>query len=249
MDPLGKAAHMIPTPLARRISNSPVGELFNWGRKHTTIEKPVTLDTPAGSVTVATPEQSVFYETASETGQYEQPLTTDLIERLDQGDTFYDIGAQFGCISRIAMAAGAPADAVHAFEADSYSASVCRTNVEDDGGYVVNDWVGAGGSTLAIDDYAQSHSLPTSAKIDVEGAEVQVLKGMEDSLSELSLLYIEAHPQFLSTFDTTEEELFEYLSEFSISVLNDHRTGESEWKPLTDATPPSDRAYLIRAER
>lgn len=68
------------------------------------------------------------------------------------------------------------------------------------------------------DSFIQEHglNLPTIVKIDVEGAELDTITGMADTLKrqECRLLYCEVHPFLMQKFDSTEEELFTKLAEF-----------------------------------
>lgn len=64
--------------------------------------------------------------------------------------------------------------------------------------------------------------FPTVIKMDIEGAEMLALKGMEELLNSGNrprILYIEIHPDFLPSFGTDSNEIFEYLEGFKYTVL------------------------------
>ena len=73
-------------------------------------------------------------------------------------------------------------------------------------------------------------SRPNILKIDVEGAEYQVLHGLSDTLEkkECRAVFVEVHRSKLSVFDTTAEEIEQYLEQkgFTINVIHDR---ESEY--------------------
>lgn len=59
--------------------------------------------------------------------------------------------------------------------------------------------------------------FPTVIKIDIEGAEFMALKGMKNLLSsELRprVIFVELHPEFLPAFNTTTDQILEYLNSF-----------------------------------
>lgn len=64
---------------------------------------------------------------------------------------------------------------------------------------------------------------PTVIKIDVEGAEFLVLKGMKNLLNSQfppRLLIIEIHPDFLVEFNNNEEEIYDFISSFGYNLVN-----------------------------
>lgn len=67
-------------------------------------------------------------------------------------------------------------------------------------------------------------SAPTVLKIDVEGAEMQVLRGLIDTLhgGAVRLVYCEVHPQYLVEHGDSAQEIHAFLREcgFSVEELN-----------------------------
>ena len=90
----------------------------------------------------------------------------------------------------------------------------------------VNALVGTQDDALSVDDYTQTNTDPTIVKIDVKDAELEVLKGMEDTISRARpLLYIEVHRHFLDAFGASVDDILEFLRsrEYSVRTL-DHRS-------------------------
>lgn len=74
---------------------------------------------------------------------------------------------------------------------------------------------------------------PTVAKIDVEGAEYDVVRGMGDVLDGVRLLYCEIHHPVLSNFGTTARELRDYLNSAGFEVERLYRRDENEFVKAT----------------
>ncbi len=75
----------------------------------------------------------------------------------------------------------------------------------------------------SIDDLIDSNAIekPNVIKIDIEGAEMIAIKGMKrllESDKRPRTLFVELHPDFLPSFSTTTEEIFEYLSQFNYTI-------------------------------
>jgi FkbM family methyltransferase len=76
-----------------------------------------------------------------------------------------------------------------------------------------------GVSSIRIDSYCEQNKIiPDIVKIDVEGAEVRVLKGMEYTLKNIDTLFLEIHPNWLDRFNNTIEELDQILHNFDFSI-------------------------------
>lgn len=78
------------------------------------------------------------------------------------------------------------------------------------------------------DDLIQTRDIPepTVLKIDVEGAEYNVLRGLKETISgpACRLIYCEIHRNHLKTFGSSDKEVRELLESygFELEVLNDH---------------------------
>jgi FkbM family methyltransferase len=132
------------------------------------------------------------------TGRYERQLQRFLRETLRPGDVFYDVGAHQGFFSVCAARLGAR---VYAFEPVEGNLRQLHRNIElndadveivavavsDAGGRVglargasSAQWRTEPGDAVAavtLDDFARDHPAPRVVKIDVEGAELHVLRG------------------------------------------------------------------------
>ncbi|GDX52607.1 hypothetical protein LBMAG27_16540 [Bacteroidota bacterium] len=90
---------------------------------------------------------------------------------------------------------------------------------------------------LQIDTYIkQKNLLPDFIKIDVEGAELKVLKGMVNTLKKPQLkLLIEVHvPNLKDYFNTDYKDLLGLLFQngFSIKELKEHRKNKNEFREI-----------------
>ena len=75
---------------------------------------------------------------------------------------------------------------------------------------------------VAIDDWLKNSGLTKIdlVKIDVEGGELAVLKGMKETLSKLKpLLIIEINPETLAMFNLKAADLFKYLDEMNFGAF------------------------------
>lgn len=179
----------------------------------------------------------------------ERRIIQDLVASLEADDTFYDLGANLGVFSCIAGSV-LPEGQVVAFEPHPenatrlrHNASLVNTNVSvyecalsnTDGTAELT--VGASNqrhslvnddasntvevSTCRGDSVVESHgNPPTVIKIDVEGAEVDVLRGMETVLANRScrLVYCEVHPERLADRGITAATVSTILSDAGYAV-------------------------------
>lgn len=190
----------------------------------------------------------------------ERPIIADLLSRLEPDDVFYDIGAYIGSYTCL-VAAALPDGEVVTFEpraskAARIEANLVRNNLTADVRHeaLSNE---AGEATMAIDGVAQLStrgteqvtlttgdslveqgeiSPPTVVKLDVEGAELNTIRGLEATLSrpECRLVYCEVHPTFLGEYDASEDEVRAALEECGFTVETMHDRGAE---------------YFLRAEK
>lgn len=142
-------------------------------------------------------------------GTYEPDQTSRVVQELSEGSVFYDVGAAVGYYTVLAAPRVGAAGRVLAFEPDPKNAAFLRRHVEinrftnvvvrqsavgdRDGtatftcgsgtgtGHLSDD----GGAPVAIcrlDSMVEEHGWPTHMKIDVEGAELEVLRGAQGIL-------------------------------------------------------------------
>lgn len=150
----------------------------------------------------------------------ERPVITDLLDNLHGGDVFYDVGAWVGTYSGLAKIAH-PDITVHAFEPGSRRYQRLLRSIELNGLQLNTHQVALStkNSTLALGPNGELKSSgsgeqvtvvdanryiaendikpPTVVKIDVEGGELDVIRGLDETLSrsECRLIYCEVHPQ------------------------------------------------------
>lgn len=181
----------------------------------------------------------------------EQAIIDMVINRLEEGDIFYDVGANIGIFSLLACKK-ARDGFVYCFEPHKWNAVRLRENLElnysdnaavaeialfDETGELPLEIrrkdTGEGKSHISWngDDMVQCKTAdsldikpPNIVKIDVEGAEVRVIKGMMEKLSheDCRNVFIEAHPVKMETWYGDEvTDIFRLLSDchFVISKI------------------------------
>lgn len=189
----------------------------------------------------------------------EEPVLTDLLERMQSDDIFFDIGANvglFSCLAGQKLSEGY----VVSFEPHPRNLERLRENMKmnDISGQVLpyalsdaestesfnigEDEPGVGKAALSDRMTGQTSQMrevqtipgdklidqgnvpfPTVLKIDVEGAEARVLRGLQKVLSDPTcrLVYCEIHHERLSEFGTDAEEVRGLLEEsgFQLSTI------------------------------
>lgn len=100
---------------------------------------------------------------------------------------------------------------------------------------------------VALDDYFRDRPTPDLVKIDVEGAEVDVLRGMTDLLPEVQRMYVEVHPENLALAGQDAAEVLEILgAHFQLFLLPGHRSQRNRgWEQITPATPVTGNTILL----
>lgn len=144
-------------------------------------------------------------------GTYEREQTRLFQEHIRPGATVLDVGAHVGYYTLLSAVLAGPGGKVHAFEPNPANADFLRRHVRinrlgnvrveqaavsDRAGRARFDFGTGSGTghladagalevrTLRLDDYCAEHGLaPTAVKIDVEGAEMSVLKGARETLA------------------------------------------------------------------
>ncbi len=72
--------------------------------------------------------------------------------------------------------------------------------------------------SIAIDNLG---FVPDVVKIDVEGTELDVLKGMSKVLPQIKALFVEIHPELYKANEG--EKILEFLKDFRVYEICDHR--------------------------
>jgi FkbM family methyltransferase len=96
----------------------------------------------------------------------------------------------------------------------SYSPSLKQINT-------IENWIEV--DVEPIDTYIVEQNLPnpTVVKIDIEGAEMMALQGMSQLLKSKNkprLIYLEVHPDFLEAFNTSTQQIFDFISEHGYKI-------------------------------
>ena len=105
---------------------------------------------------------------------------------------------------------------------------------------------------ISIDEYFEERPVtPDLVKIDVEGAELDVLLGMTETLKSAQRMYIELHPpNLLSAGRTPAEVLATLADQFRIYHLPGHRSQKVEsWREVTPTTSIVDNTMLLAIRR
>jgi len=70
---------------------------------------------------------------------------------------------------------------------------------------------------------------PDVVKIDVEGAELNVLRGLERSLADCRLCYVEVHPDRIGKYGGTANDVREFLSDLEFDVESIYEREDEEY--------------------
>lgn len=73
---------------------------------------------------------------------------------------------------------------------------------------------------------AEGYPAPDVLKIDVQGAELQVLRGMGEALAGVETIYLELHPDGCRRYDSTPGEVEEFLRTAGFRL---ERLGDADW--------------------
>ncbi len=190
----------------------------------------------------------------------ERPVLADLLSRLEPDDVFYDVGAYIGSYTCLAATALSEGEVV-TFEPRREKAMHIEANLTRNGLQAdvrleaLSDENGE--ATFSTDGVAQISETgteqvvlkngdelvetgevppPTVIKLDVEGAELDAIRGLEATLSrpECRLVYCEVHPTFLDEYGADEDDVLTALEECGFTVETIHDRGVE---------------YFVRAEK
>lgn len=168
------------------------------------------------------------YETAEDSNRVlgffdKEPLTLRLLALLEPGDVFLDVGASMGIYAIPAADVLGDTGVVVAVEPNRTKFLQLQSNIELNGMTQrvrsLNVFAGECSTepgVRSLGEYFGPNQLPypTVIKIDVDGAEIQVLRGLETTLrmSRPRLLQVE--------FDITNEEVSAYLAELGYRLIS-----------------------------
>jgi hypothetical protein len=103
---------------------------------------------------------------------------------------------------------------------------------------------------VQLDDYARRQGRPpTLVKIDVEGAEVLVLRGCRELLAQGATEFlIELHPETMPQFGATAREFLDGLAGYRLQVLDDIRNPQAPvWSDDLSLALGDHQTYLYAA--
>lgn len=119
----------------------------------------------------------------------------------------------------IAREAGINPENIYAFEQDWFRAAVWKKNHQAVGARILESQVGdsTDQSIIILDEFASNHESPTILKIDVEGAELSVLRGFENILANTRpTVYCEVHTGWVQ--QGTVNEILNLIRDYNYSV-------------------------------
>lgn len=184
---------------------------------------------------------------------HNDPALIDMVESLESDDILFDVGAHLGlftCLAGDIM----NSKNIYAFKLQPRTAERLRENIslneqkaqvieaglsDTEGEVFVSKSAEAGSmggladingtesaDVITGDSFAEQESVqPNIVKIDVEGAETNVIRGLENTLRDEScrLVLCETHPQRLEEYESSPEEVRELLRGFGFKITaEDH---------------------------
>ena len=193
-----------------------------------------------------TNSQSEYSRTKSFVG--ETRILEEILDRLDGNEQYWDVGANIGTHSvfpakkltsghvtafepmpavnerlRTNLRKNAPQErwTVEQMALYSETGETTMQAGSDDPGSGTHSISAEGNVVINLqraDEYIDANNLPDAVKIDVEGAELEVLKGFGNYLSTIKLLIVEVHPTELEKYGGTEEQVLNRLDKAGFEI-------------------------------
>lgn len=207
----------------------------------------LTIELGGKATTFDTPSKEEFL-IVFRNAVMERRILNDLQRHLEPDDVFYDVGAHSGLYTCL-LGKHLISDQTFAFDPHPDRVTELRKNIEQNGidasvhNCALSNTTGEiefglrthkvasdgtpGNDTVRVesvvgDDYMEQESLPSPdvIKIDVEGAEYQVLDGLRKLLDspECRLVYCEIHPDNISDFGEDPEEVHQLLEDANYDI-------------------------------
>jgi FkbM family methyltransferase len=122
-------------------------------------------------------------------------------------------------------------------------------------GLSMRDPAGAGDAgqilaeTITLDGFfAEQGAWPDLIKIDVEGAEFDVLRGARQLIARHHpVMFVEVHPEQLGNFNADAEQVYEFLRGYGYTLQRfvSHRSDGTGLEPIHAAAPPADGTHML----
>lgn len=241
-------AGLLPDPVVRSLRSTPLHGLYHALLVRTLDTVEIEVSCGDRSETIAVAEGSNF---ADEPDAYEPVLSGALCEQLGPSSAFYDVGSQYGYFVALARSAGVPAERIYGFDVNPYALHLLERNFGETDVTVTEGFVAdePGPDAVVLDAFATVHDPPTVVKVDVEGGELAVLRGMETLLAEhRPEIFVEVHPQRIARLGGSDEALIGLLRDADYAMrTTDHREASSDWRPLDTGGPREEGDYLLWA--
>ena len=160
-------------------------------------------------------------------GKCYEPAVTRLIwDMLEEESVFWDIGGSVGYYTLLAAKKIKDSRNIHVFEPSPINI-ILKNNLHSFGinaklnAFYVDSITDLKKHTISGDYYAKkSGAFPDVIKIDIEGWEIEALKGMNKSFRKKPLLFIEVHPIHISSiFHENHGFIFNHLSDMGYSIV------------------------------
>jgi hypothetical protein len=139
---------------------------------------------------------------------------------------FWDVGAGRGYFSLLALAAN-PSCKIHAFEPSKKSLKYLKRSNEDlAGGQIIVREIALGIEERA-DAYAEKHGYPDVVKVDIDGAESQLLPTMTKILARQPALLLEVHH---AGYAERRAIVKRAIAGYNVSFCRNHRALSAKWE-------------------
>lgn len=177
---------------------------------------------------------------------YEPAVTRLLWDVLNENSVFWDIGGNVGYFTLLAAKKTRDSRNIHVFEPSPINA-ILKYNLHSFGvnaklnAFYVCNIVDLKNHKVSGDYYAKNSGVfPDVIKMDIEGWEVQALRGMDATLRKLPFLFIEVHPIPISRiFHENHRFILGYLFDMGYSIVQLINFTDLSWS-LKIIEDPSD---------
>jgi len=220
-------------------------------------------------------------------GCFEPGTICEIFAKVREDDICWEIGARFGYFSLLMARKLRSPSQITAFEGNDLAHKILeKNNVKHLGGdmHMVKSWMGdevgrevhslSMGGTLFVnahsvvgdpfiygitgDEWVRTHDTPDFISMDVEGHELNILKGMPELLKAQPRIWlIEVHPEYIRDLGGTHMELIEILkaSGYRLDINERWRFMDNKWvsvgemKDFLSTIDGKYTCYMLRAER